>query len=64
MDTNIVLMDNDEHLENNERNDLCSNSAKTKSVESKPSLENSWNVPADRSERENAVDYSNLCSKL
>ena len=44
IDTNIVLEDNDEYLEDNERNHLCSNSAMKNCAKSKPSLENSWNV--------------------
>ena len=59
----MILEDNDEYLEDNERNNLCSNSAKKNSAKSNQSLENSWNVPANMSEREDVVDTENDTAK-
>ena len=56
IDTNIVLGDSDEYLEDNERNNLNSKSAKKNSAKSNQSLGNSWNVPGDRSERGDEFD--------
>ena len=55
-DINTALIDDDEHLENNERNDQCHHSTKTKNAENNPGSENSWELAADMSERENAVN--------
>ena len=53
---NTALVDDDEHLENNERNNLCPHSAKIKNAENNPGSENSWKLATDMSEKENAVD--------
>ena len=53
---NHVPTDDNEHGENSEQNKLCPDSAKMKNTENIPGLENSWNIPADMSKRENAVD--------
>ena len=55
-DINTALIDDDEHLENNDRNDQCHHSTKTKNGENNPGSENSWKLAADMSEREKAVD--------
>ena len=55
--------DNDEDLEDNETNNLCSNSGKKNSTKSKPSVEKSWNVPVNIPERKDVVDTENDTAK-